>query len=445
MAKQNYSYKDFVRSAQEAGLWESFSEADLRLAQASPEAGMSILSYKKDYAQARTEEARALANAGAERIRASYGGYTGGSDGTGYYLNGSREDTYVNQFAVQQQELGQRLAEGWSGSKEAEALWEDYRKQYLREGERAYRESLGQAAANTGGMASTAAVTAAQQARNYYAAQAADKKAELYQQAYDNWLAGRQSDRLALETYNGLHQSQAALWQQDYENRTAAQQQAYENARAEQIRAQELAQQAYENQTEAERWQQQMEAAERQQAYENAQTEKTQAQKLAQQDYENRTAAEQRAFDNAMAKWKAYGYVTEDTAAVLALPVGTAYTEQAYAEWDQAYQEAKSGLNTGKTQYDAVNLGQRETAAATDRAADHETLYYGANSVDVQTMQQYLMELGYSVGQSGADGKFGSGTMQALRAFQRSAGVYADGVCGPVTWTALIKAAGRAG
>ncbi len=354
---KQYSYEDFRAAAQKAGLLESFSQADLDLAQSHPEAGLSMLSYKQDYAGAITDEARALANAGAERLRANYGGYTAGEAGKGYYLNGTRENDYVNQFAAQQQALGESVAEGFYGG-EAEALWRDYQRQYQREGELAYQNSLAVAAANTGGIASTAAVTAAQQAQNAYAAQAAAKKSELYQQAYENYLAQRQSDMQAAQLYDSLHQSQQAQRQQDYEN--------------------------------------------------------------------------------AMSKWQGYGYVTEDIAATVGLPVGTPWTEQAYNEWYQAFQEAQSGVYTGRTQYDAVNQGERAAATVTDSAGAHKTVSYGSHSLDVQAMQRYLSQLGYPCA---TDGMFGGGTQAALRRFQQDYGVYPDGVCGPVTWTALIQAA----
>ena len=90
-------------------------------------------------------------------------------------------------------------------------------------------------------------------------------------------------------------------------------------------------------------------------------------------------------------------------------------------------------------QYDAVNLGER---VVKETAADHATLRYGANSLDVKAMQERLIALGYSCGDAGADGKFGTGTHRALLRFQKDSGIYADGVCGPVTWTALLDAAG---
>lgn len=288
---KQYSYEDFQTEARKAGMLDRFSEADLALARAKPEAGRSLLSYKKDYAQAVSDEARALANAGAERIRANYGGYTAGESGEGYYLNGTREDDYVNQFAAQQQQMGESIAQGFDGSK-AEALWRDYERQYQRQGELAYQNSLAEAAANTGGIASTAAVTAAQQAQGVYASQAAAQKAALYQQAYENWLAGRQSDMQAVQVYEGLHQSAQAQWPQ-------------------------------------------------------------------------------------------------------------------------------------------------EMPAVTDSAKAHKTVSLGSHSLDVQAMQLYLSQLGYPCA---TDGLFGGGTQAALRQFQKDYGVYPDGVCGPVTWMALIRA-----
>ena len=82
-----YTYDQFEQAARQAGLFDKFSEADLNLARRNADAGMSILKYKQDWANATTDEARALANLGAENIRSSYGNYTGGQDGGSFHLN----------------------------------------------------------------------------------------------------------------------------------------------------------------------------------------------------------------------------------------------------------------------------------------------------------------------------------------------------------------------
>ncbi|MFE7649079.1 protein kinase domain-containing protein [Streptomyces phaeoluteigriseus] len=58
----------------------------------------------------------------------------------------------------------------------------------------------------------------------------------------------------------------------------------------------------------------------------------------------------------------------------------------------------------------------------------------GKRVLQVQCM---LTKRGYGVGDSGADGIFGSGTDTAVRAFQRDGGLSADGIVGHDTWTAL--------
>ena len=68
-----FTYEQFQQAAQNSGLLGQFSQADLALAQKNPDAGMSILSAKQEWANATTDEAKALANQKAESIRASYG------------------------------------------------------------------------------------------------------------------------------------------------------------------------------------------------------------------------------------------------------------------------------------------------------------------------------------------------------------------------------------
>jgi peptidoglycan hydrolase-like protein with peptidoglycan-binding domain len=58
----------------------------------------------------------------------------------------------------------------------------------------------------------------------------------------------------------------------------------------------------------------------------------------------------------------------------------------------------------------------------------------------------YLQTLLCSIGDPIAvDGKFGSGTEKAVKAFQTQYSLTADGVVGPVTWDALEKATGHHG
>jgi len=68
-------------------------------------------------------------------------------------------------------------------------------------------------------------------------------------------------------------------------------------------------------------------------------------------------------------------------------------------------------------------------------------LQVGATGADVRALQQRLIEKGFSPGS--VDGTFGPGTQAAVKAFQRSEGLLADGIAGPRTRGMLFK--GRAG
>ena len=207
-----YSYDDFLSAATSSGLLGEFSQADLETAQRYPEFGLSILSLKKDYRDAATDEQRLLANEAANQLRSSYGNYRGGDDGSRYYSQGKipgqidaildqinnfgsfsfdqEAPVYNNQYAEQQQALLDAILNrpDFTWSKETDPLWGSYKKSYLREGDRATANALAQASAASGGRPSTAAVTAATQAGDYYATQLNDIIPTLYQQAYDRYL-----------------------------------------------------------------------------------------------------------------------------------------------------------------------------------------------------------------------------------------------------------------
>lgn len=207
-----FTYDGFINAASNAGLLGEFSQADLDTAKKYPEFGYSILGLKQDIHKATTPEAKLLANEAANQLRSSYGGYTGGKYGADYISDGKIPNqidsvldqinnfgsfsfdqdapVYNNQYAEQQQALLDAIINrpDFSWSKEKDPQWNSYKKSYLREGDRATANALGQAAAASGGRPSTAAVTAATQAGDYYATQLNDIIPTLYQQAYDRYL-----------------------------------------------------------------------------------------------------------------------------------------------------------------------------------------------------------------------------------------------------------------
>jgi peptidoglycan hydrolase-like protein with peptidoglycan-binding domain len=54
-------------------------------------------------------------------------------------------------------------------------------------------------------------------------------------------------------------------------------------------------------------------------------------------------------------------------------------------------------------------------------------------------MQQMLIDRGYDVGGTGADGKFGPKTAAAVKQFQQDFGLQVDGIAGDQTMSALNR------
>jgi len=65
------------------------------------------------------------------------------------------------------------------------------------------------------------------------------------------------------------------------------------------------------------------------------------------------------------------------------------------------------------------------------------TIRKGSRGEHVRQLQTELISRGYDVGPSGADGIFGTNTERAVKSFQKASGLVADGIVGPMTWTAL--------
>ena len=240
------TYEDVLKQIQGAGMMGNFSQYDLDTARRDPAFGATMLSYKKDWMAAKDDAARREINQKAEALRKQYGSYYGGADGSKYYGLGqtpgsyqsayqSRIDealaglggrtgyqdrisetldkmkgygdfdygpapTYQNRY---QRELDELLGKvqnygPFSWSKEEDPSWSAYAKQYRREGDRAQANALAQAASATGGQVSTAAMTAAGQAGDYYAGKLSDKIPELYENAYQRYLSeySRLADQL---------------------------------------------------------------------------------------------------------------------------------------------------------------------------------------------------------------------------------------------------------
>ncbi|MHB1153991.1 MAG: hypothetical protein ACYCWE_20800 [Eubacteriales bacterium] len=241
-----YTYDEFLSYLGPAGLTEAdFSPEDLALAKSNPTAGVNLLEAKSDYKNAATDDQRALANASANQVRSQYGGYSGGIDGVNggasltpddlpgftnpvqtsapspqspttqpYDMGGQTPGSfkyddppapfnygkdapvyqstgdYNNQYSDKQKQFMDDITnyKPFEFKADTSQQMQAYTKQYRREGNRAMQDTMGSMSAATGGMPSTAAMSAAGQANDYYMGQLGDKLPQIYESEYNKYL-----------------------------------------------------------------------------------------------------------------------------------------------------------------------------------------------------------------------------------------------------------------
>lgn len=215
----------------------TYSKDDIALGKDNINAFKEITAAKKDWLNSTTTAGQKAANDRANAVRQTYGNYTGGVDG----LNGTYKapsptfddynERYNNNYTFNKNDYYNSLINAYDGEKptysssyqdtidslldeilntgkfeynmNADPLYQQYRDQYIREGQRAMRDTQGAAAAATGGYGSSYSNIAGQQAYDTYLSQLNDRVPELEQYAY-----GKYRDDIA-ELYNQLGAAQS--------------------------------------------------------------------------------------------------------------------------------------------------------------------------------------------------------------------------------------------
>lgn len=115
---------------------------------------------------------------------------TAAQEAAANYTYNAEKPTYINRY---EQKIDEALNEtinmpAFSYDAASDPVFQAYQKQYARESDRAVQDAIGKAAATNGGAVSTAGMTAATQAGQYYAGQLTDKIPQLYEEAYNRYL-----------------------------------------------------------------------------------------------------------------------------------------------------------------------------------------------------------------------------------------------------------------
>ena len=199
-----------------------------------------IRQYTEAYDRAYAEGDKAgqqAAHDAAEKIRAKYN-YSGGVDGSEYiklpgetqksggysapkadtsWLDKLGDSSYSYDASGKISSALDALLnrEKFSYDAASDPLYQQYRKQYTREADRSAEDVLGKTAVMTGGMPSTAAVAASQQASDYQMSKMTDKIPELQQLAYGMYQDDLSADRADLSTLIGLEDNNYNRWLTD--------------------------------------------------------------------------------------------------------------------------------------------------------------------------------------------------------------------------------------
>lgn len=216
-----FTYDDILKKIQETGVF--MSDADLKLAQSNPDAAMSIISAKQGYAGAKNDTEKAYWHGIAEDTRSQSGGYSGGAAGGSYtslntpssYAPAKESPTYQNQYADQIKSALSNIQDrkAWSYNADSDQAYQAAKKQYMREADRSSADTMGQYAAMTGGMPSTAAMTAGSQASDYYKTQLSDQLGNYINQDYQRYVDQLGADYDKLSALSSLEQGDYGKYQ----------------------------------------------------------------------------------------------------------------------------------------------------------------------------------------------------------------------------------------
>ena len=220
-----YTYDNFVTAATGAGLMDKFTDDDLNIAKNNPEYGLSMVKLQQDLQGSTTTEQKLLAQEAMNQLRKSYGSF-GGTPATVAGPTGSF--TYGNQNAYQKALEAVTNPGSFSYDMTQDPTYSAMKKSYLREGDRSRADTMAQVSAATGGTPSSYAVTAAQQAGDYYSEKLADQIPTLEQNAYQRYLARITQQQAQLEALQADRAFDYNLYLQNYEQ----EQQKYANALA---------------------------------------------------------------------------------------------------------------------------------------------------------------------------------------------------------------------
>jgi len=149
-------------------------------------------------------------------------------------LLGSQPMAYQNPYATQQQQTLNNLLgqQPFNYDVNTDALYQQIKDNYIKQGRQAMMNTQGAAAALTGGYGNSYGAMAGQQAYQESLGNLSAQIPELYQLAYQKYLNGEQSQRQNLEALRGLDETEYGRYQAEVQQYDAKLEDAYKKVKA---------------------------------------------------------------------------------------------------------------------------------------------------------------------------------------------------------------------
>lgn len=223
---------------------------------------------------------------------------------------------YQNKYEDKIENLYEKLAsmQEFSYDPYSDDVYKYYKSQYNREGKRAMEDLLGELSMNTGGVASSYAVSAASQALDYYNTKLTDKIPELYDDAYKRYADSVTREQKNLEILSDFAESEYDKYIDSLEQYNKESEREYERY----LDSLEYDYLDKEMENEKEKEERDYDYLMKKLYAQMSEDEK----KWEQQKYENAQKEEERKIEQALKKWSQMGYLDSESAKILGLPAG---------------------------------------------------------------------------------------------------------------------------
>ena len=280
---------------------------------------------------------------------------------------------------------------------ENDAAYQALAKQYGRLGAQAREDTLADVALNTGGVASSHAVTAAQQAQNKYNQALTDKIPSLMEVAYGRYQNELNNNMNLIGTLQGLDDSAYNRFSDqrnfDYQKDRDSiaddqwlQQFLYQQGR-DQVADDQWQKQfdytASRDQVADDQWNQQFNYQKDRDQVSDSQWQKEYDLSVRAQEYQEKYNDQQAKYQKMLESWKTLGYATKEVAKYFGVKEGTRTSDEKYAAANLALQQAELALSKQKFAYQKSQSSSKKSSKSGSKSGSVSLDGY-APSNDVQ-------------------------------------------------------------